>query len=61
MPVPSLKLYALTMYMYMYTNSIFPGRNQLISDEAYSFGDMFLNAEREERMYLVNKDTTAVS
>ena len=36
-------------------------RNQLISDEAYSFGDQFLNAEREERIYLVNKDTTAVS
>ena len=36
-------------------------RNQLISDEAYSFGDQFLNAERDERVYLVNKETAAVS
>ena len=33
----------------------------MISDEAYSFGDQFLNAERDERKFLVNKDTTAVS
>ena len=36
-------------------------RNQLISDEAYSFGDQFLNAERDDRIYLVKKETTAVS
>lgn len=48
--------------MYVHNVSLFcTARNQLISDEAYSFGDMFLNAERDERIYLVNKDTTAVS
>ena len=36
-------------------------RNQLISDDAYSFGDRFLNEERDERLYLVKKETTAVS
>ena len=33
----------------------------MISDAAYSFGDQFLNAERDERRFLVNKDPTAVS
>ena len=36
-------------------------RNQLISDDAYSFGDRFLNEEKDERIYLIKKETTAVS
>ena len=47
------------MYIHFYT--VCPCRNQLISDEAYSFGDQFLNSEIDERKFLVNKDTTAVS
>ena len=50
-----------TIIVYTCTLFFCTSRNQLISDEAYSFGDMFLNAERDERTYLVSKDTTSVS